>query len=197
MKYLQFDQPLPWTDKQLYDWFTTNIKGISYNLTNTDVHRPNPDFAYYSWCCDPGAILHLTYTLDNVMLTENAWVDGTGDPGPGGDMGAGLLDFMGLYIHEARHADNNFGILHNCANKSKDQTLAQMGAFGAEYYLFYWLAYHGDRDFLLAPGFNPNMYRMAAIFDANLVLSIGFCTQTIVTPFPYPTISNPFPTTAP
>jgi hypothetical protein len=137
------------------------------------------------------------------MLTENAWVDGTGDPGPGGDMGPGLLDFMGLYIHEARHADNNFGVLHDCtvqikgANVMLDKTVAEMGAFGAEYYFYYWLAYHSDRDFMLSPGFNPNMYRMAAIYDANLIRATGFCDQPPVTPFPYPTISNPFPTTAP
>jgi hypothetical protein len=72
-----------------------------------------------------------------------------------------------------------------------------MGAWSIQYYYFYWLAYHSDRDFLLAPGFNPNTYRQAAIFDANFVLSLGFCSQTSPTPFPYPTISNPFPTTAP
>jgi hypothetical protein len=196
MKYLQFDQPLPWTDKQLYDWFTTNIKGVTYNLTTIPTSGPDKG-TLYSWCCDPGAIIHLNYTLDNVILTKNAWVDGTGDPGPGGDMGPGLSDFMGLYIHEARHADNNFGILHDCANKTKDNTVAEMGAYGVEYYYFYWLAYHSDRDFLLAPGFNPNTYRQAAIFDANFVRSIGFCNDPIVTPVPYPTISNPFPTNVP
>lgn len=197
MKYLQFDQPLPWTDKQLYDWFTTNVRGISYNYQINPAQGPNPDIVY-SWCCDPGGIIHLTYTPTNVILTKDVWVDGTGDPGPGGDMGPGLLDFMGLYIHEARHADNNFGIVHDCANKSKDKTVAEMGAYGVEYYFYYWLAYHSDRDFLLAPGFNPNMYRQAAIFDANLIRSIGFCNDpAAATPFPYPTISNPFPTTAP
>ncbi|MGD0752335.1 MAG: hypothetical protein ABSA23_13130 [Anaerolineales bacterium] len=59
------------------------------------------------------------------------------------------------------------------------------------------LRYHSDRDFMLNAGFNPNMYRQAAIYDANLILSIGFCSPVTPTPVPYPTLSNPFPTTAP
>jgi formylglycine-generating enzyme required for sulfatase activity len=196
MKYLKFDQPLPWTDKQLYDWFSTNVRGITYEYHTNVANGVTSDYNY-SYCCDTGGIIHINLHPNNVMLTTNLWVDGTGDPGPGGDMGPGLLDFTGIYIHEARHADNNFGILHDCDNKKKDNTLAEMGAYGAQYYFYYWLAYHSDRDFLLAPGFNPNMYRMAAIYDANLIRATGFCDQPPVTPFPYPTISNPFPTTAP
>jgi hypothetical protein len=196
LKYLQFDKPLPWTDKQLYDWFTTNVRGITYEYHTGAAQGVDKDYNY-DYCCDPGGIIHMNVHPDDLLMTENAWVNGNGDPGPGGDMGTGLEFVTAIYVHEARHADNNFGIVHDCDNKTKDQTLAEMGAYGAEYYYFYWLAYHSDRDFLLAPGFNPNTYRQAAIFDANFVLSLGFCSQTSPTPFPYPTISNPFPTTAP
>ena len=195
LKYLQFDKPLPWTNKQLYDWFTTNVRGITYDY-HTNATNVNSDYGY-SYCCDPGGIIHINLHPNSFILTTNTWVDGEGDPGPSGDMGAGLLDVTGLYVHEARHADNNFGIVHDCENNTKDKTLAEMGAYGVEYNYYYWLAYHSDRDFLLAPGFNPNMYREAAIFDANLILGNEFCNDKFVTPVPFPTISNPFPTTVP
>ena len=196
LKYLKFDVPLPWTDKQLYDWFTTNVRGITYEYHPGAAQGLNKDYNY-DYCCDPGGIIHMNVHPGDLLMTENAWVNGNGDPGPGGDMGTGLEFVTAIYVHEARHADNNFGILHDCANKTKDNTVAEMGAYGVEYYYFYWLAYHSDRDFLLAPGFNPNTYRQAAIFDANFVRSIGFCNDPIVTPVPYPTISNPFPTNVP
>jgi formylglycine-generating enzyme required for sulfatase activity len=183
LKYLQFDQPLPWTSKQLYDWFTGAVKGVNFKYAPGD-----------SSCCLNGIVQILVHD-NSFILTQNVWVDGQGDPGPYGDMGAGLLDTTGVYIHEARHNEGN-GHPHLCPG-SKDLTLADMGAWSIQYYYFYWLAYHSDRDFLLAPGFNPNMYRQAAIFDANLILGNEFCNDKFVTPVPYPTISNPFPTTAP
>jgi hypothetical protein len=195
MKYLQFDAPLPWTNKQLYDWFTSAIKGVRYIYYKIS----NPaDTIPPSFCCNPPYILDVNYSQKSFLLTTDVWVDGTGDPGPGGDMGPGLLNVTGTDIHEARHADGNY--IHSyCSGKSffVDPNLAYMGASGVTYYFFYWLAYHSDRAFLMAPGYNPNMYREAAIFNANLIRNNDFCTEPTLTPGPFPTISNPYPTGTP
>jgi hypothetical protein len=61
------------------------------------------------------------------------------------------VDAAGL-VHEARHAD---GPLHTCGNK--DQTVAEMGAFGVEYLFIVWVA-----DYSAEPQAYRDYFRWAA-----------------------------------
>ena len=69
-----------------------------------------------SSCCGPPGTMHLAA----------AQVEPSGFP----------TDVFGI-VHEARHAD---GKLHDCG--SRDETIAELGAFGVEYYFALWVADH-------------------------------------------------------
>ncbi len=77
---------------------------------------------------------------------------------------------MRLYVHEARHTF----MAHQC--QGRDNTLAELGAYGVEARLYEWLAYHSDLDFLtmLAPG-PGNDYREAARHEYDSLLRNMFC----------------------
>jgi len=111
---LSFDQPLPWTALDLYSWLDGTIDGIV--IADTDV----------SYCCDSQNRIMLKADL----LSQPAYASWN-DP----QIGIGLDVFVGLIVHEARHA--NIGG-HTCG--FDDQTLQELGAWGVQYYLFTWLA---------------------------------------------------------
>jgi hypothetical protein len=171
MKYLQFDQPLPWTSRQLYDWFTSAITGIRFVYTpyqqNYDPSNPPPK----SFCCDPMHVIVMNYSDINFLMTRDVWTDG--------EMGVGLADVTSLLIHEARH--NEFG-LHTCGNI--DKTPDEMGASGVQYYFYMWLAYHSDPAFLQGPPGSPDMYRLSALYGANNIWNSAFCNEPTQTPGP-------------
>jgi|GEM_PF-1594174 len=77
---------------------------------------------------------------------------------------------MRLYVHEARHTF----MAHQC--QWRDNTLAELGAYGVEARLYEWLAYHSDPDFLtmLSPG-PANDYREAARHSYFSLLGTMFC----------------------
>lgn len=77
---------------------------------------------------------------------------------------------MTLYIHEARHTY----MAHQC--QWRDNTIAELGAYGVEARLNEWLAYHIDPDFLamLAPG-PTNDYREAARHEFYALQTTNFC----------------------
>ncbi len=116
MRRMSFSRPLPWTDKDLYDWFRTAIRGIVVR-TGTDT----------SYCCSPSKVIHMVYypaALNPDSLT------------------ASRLD-AGILVHEARHAEIG---PHTCnmttdpkQPKWGDHTIAQMGASGVQYLLYEWL----------------------------------------------------------
>jgi hypothetical protein len=116
MAALDFDQPLPWTEKNLYAWLNGAIDGIL--LTTTDM----------SHCCDGQNRIVLKADL----LSQPAfatWYDQ--------QYGIGLDVLVGLIVHEARHAEIGG---HTCG--SDDQTLQELGSWGVQHYLFTWLAEH-------------------------------------------------------
>ncbi len=181
MKYLQFDEPLPWTNKQLYDWFTNAITGLRFIYTPYkhayDPNNPPPA----SFCCLPAHILDINYSEINFLMTKDGWSDG--------EMGTGLADITSLLIHEARH--NEFGP-HTCGDI--DKTPTELGASGVQYYFYIWLAYHSDPAFLRAPGdavdlttglpAQPDMYLKSALYNANSIWNSAFCDEPTLTPGP-------------
>ncbi|MGB7539536.1 MAG: hypothetical protein WBM17_13435 [Anaerolineales bacterium] len=99
------------------------------------------------------------------------------------DWDTNVQGLMVLMIHEARHSQ---GIYHTCG--TRDQTVAEMGAFGVQYWTYVWLAYHSDPAFMTPGGSQPNLYReinrnMAVRFQTG-----PFCEEPTPTPGPTPTI---------
>lgn len=85
MQILQFQSPLPWTEKSLYDWFTHAVRGVRFR-TDTE----------YAYCCDPDGYINIpSKTLGAVQFNTSEW----------------LGTLMVLFAHEARH---NEGLPHTC-----------------------------------------------------------------------------------
>ncbi len=187
MKYLQFSQPLPWTDKNLYDWFTGTVKRIEYEYR-------------YGGMSESNATIYVPVHPDGstFLMSLDVWATGERgpelytEPGTGGSWGPGLMESTAGLIHEARHAEGN-GYPHTCGNEGMDPTLQYMGAYGVQYYFFYWLANYSDRNFLRAPGEIPNIYLETAMYDAYWELRHKICFDPTPTPGPIPTILNPIP----
>ena len=95
------------------------------------------------------------------MLTPR-WIDPA--------IGGGLYDTAALFVHEARH---NNGKPHTCG--ANDQTLDELGAWGAQYYLGIWTALYSGSLFD-GPAPDPTAYRAAQIGKAELPLQ-RICTM--------------------
>ncbi len=166
MQQLHFDQPLPWTDKSLYQWFTSTIKGMRFSK----------DFSS-SYCCDPPDVIDIKVADNSYLMLTDRWIDPS--------IGGGLQDTMVLYVHEARH---NEGFPHTCSNGQDDKTIAELGAWGVQYDLLLWLAQHGEPGFLVPREGNPNSYRLIALSDAMDIQSSRFCGEPTATSGPPPTL---------
>jgi hypothetical protein len=164
MKYLQFSKPLPWTDQQLYEWFTvgSGITGIRFIYDTSD--PPGP-----SYCCVPEHVIDISYSPTNFLMTTDTWSNNR--------MGVGLSNVTTLLLHEARH--NLFGP-HTCTKG--DATIAEMGANGVEYSFWVWIETYSDRAFLRAPGDDPELYLYSAEFDAYGIRAFDFCNEPTMSP---------------
>lgn len=116
-----FEEPLPWTDLELFVWLTSTIEGIAV--------RPAVPT---SFCCDPEGVVVLG--ADAVPDLTDRWIDP--------DTGIGLIGVIGTLAHLARHAE---GWEHGC--DPDDRTLAELGPWGVESLVYRWFADHGDRGF--------------------------------------------------
>jgi hypothetical protein len=160
MKQLTFDAPL-------YDWFIGAIQGIRFR---GDIQN--------SYCCEPAGVIDVAIAGNSYLLLTDRWVNPS--------LGGGLMDTMILFVHEARH---NEGFVHTCPDGASDKTIAEMGAWGVQYFLFLWIAQHGQRPFLRAPGNDPNAYRRLALQDALDTQRVRFCNEPTATPGPGPTLA--------
>ena len=161
LKYIQFSKPLPWTDKQLYDWLTvaSGIVGIRFAYAKDD-----PNNQLLSFCCSPAHTLVIYYRETNFLVTTKTWTNAR--------MGIGLSNIASLLLHEARH--NLFGP-HTCGRN--DKTLAEMGPVAVEYYFFKWIESYSDRAFFQAPGVDPDMYLYSAQYEATRIRAGYFCNE--------------------
>lgn len=136
--WVRFDAPLPWTAQNLDVWFAHAIHGVAFRGD-----------AQTSYCCDPGGVI--------VIQTNNLWVlTSTDDPRPMWDE---VRSLAALFVHEARH---NEGYGHTCG--MKDNTVAELGAWGVEYDFLLWLGTHSD------PAVIPEPFRSQAAVDASGML---------------------------
>ena len=164
MKWLNFDQPLPWTDESLYDWFVDSVDGIRFR---GDIEN--------SFCCDPENIINVQ-TSNLAALQTDRWIDP--------QSGTGLSGLMVLFVHEARH---NEGYLHTC-NDTNDSTISEMGAWGVQYTLLRWLALYSGPDFLTPLDTYAKYYREMHLGESDWTRDIRFCNETAITPGPTPSV---------
>lgn len=145
LRRLRFDAPLPWTDKTVYDWLRAAIpKGIVIDSTGNS-HS----------CIRCSGPIYIVFQ--------------PGDWNPNIPTSVALTPFSGI-VHEARHAD---GWPHTCHYTAAngyvgDKTIAEMGAFGVQYYLFDWIANHSDEDYL---------FKAAARGNAAGMRHSAFCCE--------------------
>ncbi|MFB3852748.1 MAG: FG-GAP repeat domain-containing protein [Vicinamibacterales bacterium] len=158
-RYLAFDAPLPWTRLPLWEWFRQSVLGI--------VFTAEP----HSWCCDASGRIHVAVDEGSSLLAP--W----GDTFMDAEGNEGLHDFIGLLVHEARHAN---GIQHGCGEATDDTTLGEMGAWAVERYLFAWWADHTISPSFWAPGTDglaPDLYLVALRRHGDALCRVGgrFC----------------------
>jgi hypothetical protein len=103
-----------------------------------------------SFCCEPPGVINIA-----VHPERNAVYDD------------GFPTLIEGLVHEARHADG--GHLHNCGYK--DQTLAEMGAWGVQYSLDLWMGRHSVGTVLTPQEREYCLNRAAWIAAGN------FCTE--------------------
>ncbi len=151
MKQLRFSKPLPWTSKSLYEWFTGVIDGIRFR---SDIDN--------SYCCSPSSTINIKVAPNMHYTLTDRWVDPK--------LKGGLMDLVGLLVHEARHRPVEGGRAHSCG--SNDKTIAELGAWGVQYYLDVWLAEYADPDFL-----GESLYRETAKDHAEDLRQTRFCDE--------------------
>jgi len=155
MRVLKFSQPLPWTDRQLYDWFVDAIDGLRF--VNGGISR----------CCEPADIVVIAVTPDSPLLQADKPVTDS--------EGSGLMNVMLLYAHEARH---NEGYQHTCTTRSgDDNTLDEMGAWSIQYYLALWVAEYADPGFMGSSKDGTDHYRRLMLEHSRITFLTRFCKE--------------------
>jgi hypothetical protein len=141
IKQLEFDTPLPWTNLRLWTWFVGAVRGVRF------------DRGTHANCCADDRI---------IFIPAN---DGSSIWPPG------FPTMIYVLVHEARHGDGlHFGsYYHTCGRGTMDTSLAEMGAFGVQYYFAVWVATH-----TVSPALTMDE-RRAVDNAAALLLTSAFC----------------------
>jgi len=146
LTWIRFDAPLPWTNLTLDVWFAHAIHGIE---SRSD--------AQYSFCCLPGGVIAIQ--TNNLAVLDKSL-----------PLWESVRWLAALFIHEARH---NEGFGHTCATGPRagqnDNTVAELGAWGVQYYFYVWLAEHTDH------GVVPKADQAIARAEAADMLGRFFC----------------------
>ncbi len=113
--------------------------------------RFRSDINYSSCCTNDMMNIRTNNSAALTYPTDFQWV-------------AGMLV---LFVHEARH---NNGKPHTCG--SSDNTIAELGAWGVQYYMYLFLANHSDPNFITPA--EQSEFR----FRANVTCRLDFCQDT-------------------
>jgi len=115
--------------------------------------RKDIDFSY---CCDPDGVINLQ--AKNLSVIESLAPDA-------------LASLMVLMLHEARHIEIGG---HTCG--TNDQTLSELGAWGAQYYADEWLVHHTGSFFGSRSGLGgASAYRTPMQLDSDSMIRWNFC----------------------
>jgi hypothetical protein len=173
MRWVQFDEPLPWTDRRMFDWFTRTVSGIRFD----DVEN--------SYCCWRDR--EIVISTGTYYPYDFGWV---ASDGPCPD--CGLFHLPGVLAHEARHAE---GFLHTCG--TDDATFDEMGAWAVHYLWFYWLAKHASSWFMRSrEGYPEDLHQSAPRQMTRAYLS-NFCSGGIPDEWAPPSTPEPAPMSTP
>ena len=160
LKRLTFREPLPWTRDPVYRWLTRTVRGVRFrgDITNSN-------------CCGPDRFINVAARLQPPIA------GGRGQAGfalaitdPASRMPTDfrlLAGFLQLLVHEARHRD---GKPHTCG--TKDQTIAEMGAWGAASAFQRWIAEQ------TAPGLVPPDVQAQLLQAAASICKNQICGET-------------------
>jgi hypothetical protein len=159
MERIPFDAALPWTYSTLGDWFADNVDTIRF--------RDDITYSQYG----PAGVINLQtgWPLPASQATD-LWMEP--------EWNVGLAHMMILMVHEARHAEKphtcdpmpGVGFIH-------DQTIAELGAWGVQYYLEVWLAEHTSPAFLARPAGDPDYYLVRHAWEAQAIKNSSFCNE--------------------
>jgi hypothetical protein len=156
MRRVKFDAPLPWTDKNMFRWFTEAVTGIQFAKTQ------------YSHCCESPMDIVITTDItipDDIYWDEDGW---------------GVRGLIGLLAHEARHAE---GYPHTCAyneaagGNADDQTMEEMGAWAVNSLYFQWVADHSEVAYMTPVDAPPASYRDMARESAEYLAHYRICSN--------------------
>ena len=127
MQQLPLGTPLPWTNSQLYDWFVSAVRGITYTPSASLGEGAG------GYCCSPAGVINVIPHNPAVYASPSDYLAGT----------------VVLFAHEARHAE---GYPHTCGSGvfsgTMDTTLSQLGAWSVQYYLYNWMAFYTGTYFI-------------------------------------------------
>jgi len=136
---IRFSRALPWSNQTtVWDWLRLE-SGVNTIRLRGDLTG--------SSCCSPSNAINLAVQPNSYYTFSDKWLEDNGN-------GGGLVSSLALIVHEARH-HNGGG--HDCG--SDDQTLEQLGAWGAQIWFQAWLDRYSDRDFLRPNTGDPAYYR--------------------------------------
>jgi hypothetical protein len=150
LRALQFTQPLPFTNLNLYAWMRNSIRGIR---TRSDVSE--------SFCCTPppgasGNYINIQNNSNRSDYITDLWAEGGG---------GGLFARAQLFVHETRHAN---GPVHTCGGN--DLTIGELGAWGAVYHFSRAVAFNSNACFVRpTPGRPPTFPGQLFTNDAYLI----------------------------
>jgi hypothetical protein len=122
LRRVQFDRPLPWTSRPVFEWVRRTIPaGIVVGSTGNS-HS----------CLGCTGPIHVVYSsAHSLRPTVTSLI-------------------ASLIVHEARHAD---GWAHTCGRSPtyfnanvRDRSVSEMGAFGVQYLLLYWIGHHSNEE---------------------------------------------------
>lgn len=158
---ISFDAALPWAPGYtLEDWFANAIAGVRFR---DDIDN--------SFCCDPAGVINIKtgWPLPASQATD-LWMNP--------EWNVGLAHLMILMVHEARHAE---GPAHTCTwvdgvGWTDDNHIADLGAWGVQYYLETWLANHTSLAFLAGPADDRTYYQDRHRADTVQLMS-RFCDE--------------------
>ena len=117
MQRVEFDRPLPWTDKSLWAWFRSAADGVRIR---TDIPS--------HFCCQPSRVLNLK-----------------GDIVADSTLPTGYLTMLVHEARHAEGRNHTCKLRPSPLGGSTyilDQSIEEMGAFGVQYYVLQWIGRH-------------------------------------------------------
>jgi hypothetical protein len=156
-KALTFDTPMPLIgNTSIYNWLRS--LGLVWHLTGDEISNAGGNF------------IHFRYQVF-ASPEKRYWLDPRS--------GSGMVNLLGLAVHEARHTEPGGNKGHACGPisglypGSLDTTLEYGGAWAVQYYYFRWLAEHS--------GSQLTAYQKTYASDnAAQLLSTKFCTPPMI-----------------